>query len=129
MSKKLSAKLVNNNLKKGWTIGAFAEYFEISEEEFLKKMRKTFTKKGADDMISEMKKNRKKLNCNRKKIVENVVETNETIGELEVVEKNETVEFTEVIQKNKSIEELQEKAEQLSQHLIIPYPTSDHNKL
>lgn len=131
--RQLSAKFMNTNIKKGWTIENFAGYFGISEEEFLKKMRKTFNKRGVEEMISEMKKNRKKVNG--KKTVETaepvvepatepVVEpATESVGD--TVDANVNLAITDdtvnakVSQGNKTIHELKAKESELSEKLCI----------
>lgn len=58
-SKKLSARLMQEKLKKGWTIPDFANYFECSEEDFLKLLEKNLSKPGAREMLTRLKKNEK----------------------------------------------------------------------
>lgn len=59
-SKRLSAKLMQEKLKKGWTMVDFANYFECSsEDDFQKLLEKTFSKPGTREMLSRLKKNEK----------------------------------------------------------------------
>lgn len=58
--KRLSAKLMQEKLKKGWTIVDFTKYFECSsEDDFLKLLEKTFSKPGVREMLARLKKNEK----------------------------------------------------------------------
>lgn len=58
-SKKLTAKLMNEKLKRGWTTIDFANYLECSEEDFLKLLEKTFSKPGTRETLARLKKNEK----------------------------------------------------------------------
>lgn len=58
--KRLSAKLMQEKLKKGWTMVDFANYFECSsEDDFQKLLEKTFSKPGVREMLARLKKNEK----------------------------------------------------------------------
>lgn len=58
--KRLSAKLMQEKLKKGWTMVDFANYFECSsEDDFQKLLEKTFSKPGTREMLARLKKNEK----------------------------------------------------------------------
>ena len=74
MMKQLTGKIMEEKLKIGWTTTDFAQFFDVTEEEFLNRLNKAFTEKACADMLRRLKKNDKfhKKACmavlNRKKI-------------------------------------------------------------
>lgn len=56
---KLTAKIMEERLKHGWTIKFFAQNYQITEEEFLTTLSKTFSSKAYKGMLARLKKNEK----------------------------------------------------------------------
>lgn len=59
MGKTLNAKLMEEKLKRGWTIAQFTEYLELTEEDFLRKLKETFREKACRGMLARLKQNEK----------------------------------------------------------------------
>ena len=77
MMKQLTGKIMEEKLKIGWTTTDFAQFFDVTEEEFLNRLNKAFTERACADILRRLKKNDKfhKKAClavlNRKKIKSN----------------------------------------------------------
>lgn len=56
---KLTAKIMEERLKHGWTLKYFAQHYQITEEEFLTTLSKTFSSKAYKGMLARLKKNEK----------------------------------------------------------------------
>ena len=66
---KINGKIMEEKLKRGWTISRFAARFEVSEDEFLQALEKSFSPKAYSDMVSRMKKNEKKATYSKREPV------------------------------------------------------------
>ena len=77
MMKQLTGKIMEEKLKIGWTTTDFAQFFDVTEEEFLNRLNKAFTEKACADILRRLKRNDKfhRKAClavlNRKKIKSN----------------------------------------------------------
>ena len=47
--KQLTGKIMEEKLKIGWTTTDFAQFFDVTEEEFLNRLNKAFTEKACAD--------------------------------------------------------------------------------
>lgn len=94
--KTLDGKFMENNLKYGRTISYFSKYFNLSEEEFLEKMKKTFSTKAYKCYLARLRKNEKqnskKSNCKKN----NVVETITVKDEVNPISKNNHSQIVEL---------------------------------
>ena len=55
----LNGKLMEEKLKRGWTVASFADYFQISEEDFLVRLKKTFRSNTYEGMKRRLEQNAK----------------------------------------------------------------------
>lgn len=65
MDVKVDAKKIHLMIKNGWTIGDFAEKYEISEKEFLEILEKSFGKKALEGMKRDFKTNERRKSKKR----------------------------------------------------------------
>lgn len=59
---KINGKIMEEKLKRGWTLSRFAKRFNVTEEEFTEALKKTFSPKAYSGIVSRLKKNEKKAN-------------------------------------------------------------------
>ena len=55
MMKQLTGKIMEEKLKIGWTTTDFAQFFDVTEEEFLNRLNKAFTEKACADILRRLK--------------------------------------------------------------------------
>jgi hypothetical protein len=80
MKKIINAKTLNEKLKNNWTVAEFAQYYEMSEEEFLSTLETTFSPKaykGMKKRLDQIQKRFERLNKNA--ILETLENTTEIL--------------------------------------------------
>lgn len=90
----LNAKLMEEKLKRGWTVSDFAGYLCTTEEEFLKALKKTFKANPSRRMIARLNLNQKRRKNSHLEVTatpsiadpseNNAIPINETISELPI---------------------------------------------
>ena len=88
----LTAKLLNENLKKGWTEEDFANYLNVSVPQFNYLLNKNFTSKFVQSVIKQLRKNQKK---NKKVKKLNTTEKTEEVENIPEVNKSDDIESTQ----------------------------------
>ena len=56
---KITGKIMEEKLKHGWTLRQLSNNYEVSDEEFLETLKKTFSSKAYKGMLARLKKNEK----------------------------------------------------------------------
>ena len=102
---KINGKIMEEKLKRGWTVSRFAERFQVSEEEFLEALQKTFTTKAYSEMIKTLRRNEKKVHPRKTEHLTEVV-TEKTDVELTtnfktLISSDEEVDTTPSLEKQK----------------------------
>ena len=92
MTKSINAKIIKTKLKYGWTIQDFANYFELDEESFIKKLFSAFDHKIAKSFKQEMETNCKKRNSNHSKSKQ--IKAFTQIPENELIENNSSADIS-----------------------------------
>lgn len=67
----LNGRIMQEKLKVGWTTSEFAQYYQVTEEEFLKRLQKVFSHKAYQDMTARLKQNAKRKRHETEAIVNN----------------------------------------------------------
>lgn len=91
----LTGKFMEEKLKHGWTAEQIAQYFKISEEQFLIILKETFSSKAFKGMTNRLEKN-KKIFLRKTKTTKTLTVTKTVIHETEIITEepevvNETV--------------------------------------
>ncbi len=94
MTKSINAKIIKTKLKYGWTIQDFANYFELDEESFIKKLFSAFDHKIAKSFKQEMETNCKKRNSNHSKSKQ--IKESTQISENELIENNSSTDIKNI---------------------------------
>lgn len=102
----ITAKIMEEKIKKGWTTEEFSRYFQLEPEQFLEQLKKNFSKKGCKNMLMRLERNDKlhykhrkprfvkmanmevlKGESNKDKVVEEKLSEEEFVVEVELFEK------------------------------------------